>query len=347
MSLAERGGFYALAEDHEPRPPESTSSLRLWREGPDRVREEREGVDGEPRLAVRDGQRWWSYDEYDGAITNVGEEEGDESESGVGEETRLLFDPAPLIPLLDFEVLGPGERAGRPVLRVHAEPRRGLRPDDRWDLNELAVGADDYELEVDAETGCLLRVEARRQGSAFSVLEAVRADFDETLPPQVFVFEPPPGEAVHPLEPGGVVPQLPLHEAAARASFTVFALERVPENWHLRVSYHAGRARPPSPTQVILWYRASDATTSLAVSQTSADARDDFGYGANDPPWEEVTRDGVAMRVRSRSDRWPQSQLTLVRDGTAITMTSDELPGRVLVDLAAALNVVSDAPPAV
>jgi hypothetical protein len=59
-------------------------------------------------------------------------------------------------------------RAGRDVLLVRAVPRvsEGFSS---WDLHALGEGADEYELEVDAERGILLRAEARRDRQSIQV----------------------------------------------------------------------------------------------------------------------------------------------------------------------------------
>jgi hypothetical protein len=85
-------------------------------------------------------------------------------------------------------------------------------------------------LEIDAARGILLRVEARRRGLPFSIVEAIRVSYDEPIPPERFVFEPPEGEEVRTLEELRPTPRLeiPLHEAARTAPFQVLIPPTVP-----------------------------------------------------------------------------------------------------------------------
>ena len=151
---------------------------------------------------MRDGERWWSFDEH-GALHGEGEAGGE-----VGADFELMLDPARLIGLMRFEPLGRGERAGRAVLRAHAQLRAdayGLgRPAARlravFFLHHLAPGADSYDLEVDAEHGVLLSLEAVRAGEPFWSLSATDVDFDVEIPPETFHFTAPEGTQLKTLD---------------------------------------------------------------------------------------------------------------------------------------------------
>ena len=144
---------------------------------------------------MRDGERWWSFDEH-GALHGEGEAGGE-----VGADFELMLDPARLIGLMRFEPLGRGERAGRAVLRAHAQLRADAyghgRPAARlravFFLHHLAPGAVSYDLEVDAEHGVLLSLEAVRAGEPFWSLSATDVDFDVEIPPETFNFTAPEG----------------------------------------------------------------------------------------------------------------------------------------------------------
>src|SRR5205823_3977574 len=131
-------------------------------------------------------------------------------------------------------------------------------------------GADEYAVHVDRETGSLLRVETRREGSPFQVTEIVSIAFDEPLPAETFVLEPPEGEVIELVEVQGTRFRMPLSEIVDEAGFTVFVPDRVPNDWRLDAHYSPARKRPPSHAVVILFYRSEDATGSLSVSESRA-----------------------------------------------------------------------------
>jgi outer membrane lipoprotein-sorting protein len=222
---AKRSGAqsYATGRREDGAPAEHEERTRFWWQRPDSIRLEPEGPHhppGHPTLVVRVGTTWWSYSPRTGAMTN----EGDEHQSqGAGDELLAMLDPAAFIGLLDLEVTGRGERARRPVLLVTARPRTVSRRDPfGFALHHLGLGADEYTLEVDAQRGVLLRVEARVGGHAFQVTEAVEIAFDAALDHALFRFTPPPGEETRPVHAVyGRRRDIPLHEAAAAAPFTV------------------------------------------------------------------------------------------------------------------------------
>jgi hypothetical protein len=213
---------------------------------------------------------------------------------------------------------------------VIASPRS---PDDRnfrFDIESLAVGADDYAFEVDNQIGVLLRVESRRDGQPFLIHEAVVIDFDTPIAPETFVFEPPPGEEIEPLPwKRPFLHDIPIHEAVERAPFGVLVPDRVPAEWELTVSFHPETERPPSAPSVHLHYRSRNGTSGVSVSETlEHDEQFGFDLHGDDPGWEDVERPGdVRMRLRPRSADWHQSQLALKRDGLSISMTSNDLAG--------------------
>ena len=81
-----------------PAPESQEATLALWL-APPRARSEVAREDGN-RLAVVDGDRWWSHDPHFGALTNDGDPH---HQAGVGEELRALLDPALMIPFVDAE----------------------------------------------------------------------------------------------------------------------------------------------------------------------------------------------------------------------------------------------------
>lgn len=204
--MAERSGattYGALVvsskAEPDPEPPQSEGRWRIWVERPDSIREEYEGRDWGPRTTVKVGEGWWTFDEHWGARSNEGSEEVSTS---VAQFSGWL-EPAKLLGSLRFEPLGPATVAGRAALQTVARPpERSPLDDDRfdWELHRLGAEAEEYELAVDLETGTLLRVEARFRGEPFLIGEAEVVAFDEELPPQTFVFTPPKGEEIQPLD---------------------------------------------------------------------------------------------------------------------------------------------------
>jgi hypothetical protein len=134
---------------------------------------------------VRDGQLWWDDNPSLGLSTNANDDEPAMSIS-YG-ESEILLDPAGLGGHVILGPRGSAERAGRRVLRAHAVPRAGGRrergPSPIW------LCGDNFEFEVDAETGVLLYVEARFEDTAFSTIAATLVAYDEEIPPETFVLE--------------------------------------------------------------------------------------------------------------------------------------------------------------
>jgi outer membrane lipoprotein-sorting protein len=331
------GGFVELGmedDDYDDQGPESERVVRVWVDRPDRIRIERSGDGEEDSIVVRVGPRQWSYHKGWGAVVS------DEDDMGAySDELTRSLDPSPFIGRLDFDLHGRGTRAGREVLLVRAVPRvSGGFPS--WDLDALGEGADEYELEVDAERGILLRAEARREGLPFELIEATSVAFDGAISAETFVFEPPAGEEVRRL--GDVTPDsgiaVPLHEAVQRVPFKVFVPSRVPSDWMLTVMFAAGVEQLPSGGVVALMYRSPDAAVSLSIHQRADDR-------SRELPPERIERDGVPMWLRRRSEEWPQTQLALTLEGTAIDLFSTELDVESVIELATRLVPAPQGPP--
>ena len=188
-----------------PAPESQEATLALWL-APPRARSEVAREDGN-RLAVVDGDRWWSHDPHFGALTNDGDPH---HQAGVGEELRALLDPALMIPFVDLEVFGPCRAAGRPAIRAAALPRAGGR--DQLGMSLLPQGADEHEIVVDAERGVLLRLESRIEGAPLIVTELLELAFDEDFPADTFTFSSPDGLAPRRFDGMfGAREDLPLH----------------------------------------------------------------------------------------------------------------------------------------
>ncbi len=322
------------------RPTEEEETIRLWLQRPDRVREERDSKLHGKTLAIQVGSTWWSYWPGRGAMTNAGDAAQSQT---VGQSVETMLNPAPVIGLLDIEIRGTGERAGRSVVRARCSPRpRGTNHPDTFALRGLSIGADAYDLEIDTERGILLRVEACFDGAAMMVVEAVEIAFDRQLDPELFRFVSPDGQEPSTTEQmrrlrGPVA----LHESVSAVPFTVYALRDVSEDWELHVSLHRGSKRPVAEPSVWLNYTSRDRGGQVNIGQLPATAVED--YRVQDG--EDIERDGLEMRVRRRTDMWPQAQLSVELDGTLITMSSDTLTAEDLIDLSGRLVPASSDPP--
>jgi outer membrane lipoprotein-sorting protein len=333
-----RGGAVAVAVGSGPElPVEQEGFIRLWAEPPDRVREERDVAGGE-HVAIRVGSSWWTYSPQTGALTNDPERNVSTS---VGESLNAVLDPSKIMGLLELNPRGGRTRASRRALVADARPRPLPERDHHlsFGLHALGSGAQEYLLEVDAERGALLRVEARIGGEPFQVLEAVELAFDEPLPAGIFEFEPPAGESVRSVSEVHRGLDVSVREAAERAPFSVFVLPEVPAAWELRATFQPPDQRTSRPASVGLRYRANDASVGVRMKQCERahGERLDLGWGSGTPPWQTLERNGIEMRLRARRGNWRQSQLRLDREDTAILMTSDQLNGDDLVELAARL----------
>jgi hypothetical protein len=324
--------FGTVGRDSEPEPETFESSTRLWVEGTERVREEHSGEWMGPRLGVRIGERWWSYDERTGAISN---EEAPEVGSGIGQQFAHLLDPAPMMGLLELERLGDVSLAKREAIRARAVPRD--RVGSFWGLHPLPAGADDYELVVDRERGVLLRVAARLAGEDFYVIEVLDIAFDEQFPPETFVFEPPAGEEIrNPLSDWRPA-QVTIDEAQNLAPFTVWIPDRIEAGWQMTVHFSAGGDRPPVPATVSISYHRQDASRSFSIQEAAVGDRHHFGVRG-----EPLGRKGETLLVREPDQI---AQVQLERDGPALLFQSSDLGLDGLLELVDALVPAPSEPP--
>ena len=331
-------------DDEEGTPARGSELTHLWRAPPDRVRVETSGP--EPRIGVRAGRRWWSYDEYNGAMSN---EDDEEVHSGVGEQHRALFEPGRLLGALVLEAAGAGEVAGRPALLAHARPRRGRDDEASWALHEIGAGAEEWSLAVDREHGVLLSVEARRGGEPFHRVEVLELTVGEPIPDDVFTFDPPAGEEVRGVRDDFRVHQhVRLGELSRLAPFAVFVPDRLSPGWRLELSFVEGSQRPPIPATVHVQVVSADGHWQVAIDQVAAaEAGRDEPFDALDVPdaWRTVTRDGRTITVREPAESWARSLARVEIEGTLITLSSDEMGAEQLTEIAARLVRAPEAPP--
>jgi outer membrane lipoprotein-sorting protein len=333
------GTSYAtIGFTREAAPETSEGIVRLWFAKPHRVREEREGHLRGALLGIRDGERWWMYSPESGARSN---EDDERVGSGVGQQYEHFLDPSVLIPDLIFESLDETNVAGRRALRVSARPRGGTR-DIPHQVMRLGMGADEYELAVDAERGVLLRALARVDGDEFSVHEVTEIAFDESFAPETFVFVPPEGEVVRGVR-ASLHRRLTIEEAVAVAPFTVFVPRAIGPGWRMTVHFFPGEERPASPASVAIQYSRDDASHQLNITQTAVEARDPFdGFR-----WEYLDRGGERLRTwtSERDGDAMAVRAQLERDGTRIMISSNDLELDRLIELAEMLVPAPAEPP--
>jgi hypothetical protein len=313
-------------------PVERGEVLRIWR-ADDRVREEHEGGPRDGAYGVRDGELWWSWDEGSGAISN---QDDPKVGSGIGDELLFMLDPTPLLGSLRFAVVGRGRVAGRETVSADAVPRLSdpRRHPRSFELDELGGGADRYRLEVDAQLGGLLEVIALRDGKPFHKITTLEIEFDHSISEERFHFQPPAGEEIQPTW-GRHPERLSLREAQQRAPFTVLIPDRIPSDWHMSCLFLEASDRPRWPGSVALIYGSDDGHESVSLSQLSA--ADKSSVMLADDEWEDVVRDGRAIRA-TRRDASSEAQAQLEHDGTFVILTSQTLTRDQLATIAAGLK---------
>ncbi len=188
----------ARARQATPRPSFTQEVTRLWAHKPSRWRIEGDLAHGEGTpVKVLDGDRWWLYDPCRGVVeTNADLPQPQGVASGMDMALQHALDPVQVIPTVWMEPGGQVLQAGRPAVLVRALPREGAHP-------LLWPGADSYELRVDAQYGILLRQAAGLEGQEYAYIEVTDVTFDQPLPGDTFVLQPPPGASVRTVQPPG------------------------------------------------------------------------------------------------------------------------------------------------
>jgi hypothetical protein len=190
--------------------------------------------------------------------------------------------------------------------------------------------ADEFHLQVDAERGVILRLESRVDGETHRVHELTRVVFDEPMPEETFVFQPPKGETIRSTAELMAPPRaVSLEEAVRQAPFIVLAPERLPEGWRLQVRYFPGRDRPSWPPAVVLSIEDPTGVHNVSVTQ-HAEADDDS------LSWEEVEFEGDRYLVYD-SGAFGKRDVKMVREGTHVRLTGD-VERDALLELAHALK---------
>jgi len=327
-----RSTLFALGQpDDEPPPNERVSKTSFWYQRPDRFREEitsdhPHGRDG--WMAVRDGERWWSFSPETGGMSN----ENDLSVgSGIGHEIQPLFDPVDLLVNFELTIVGTSEVGSRRTIEVRAVERALLNPY----IHGFPFWGDEVRCSVDAERGIIVRKVLLLGGAEFNSEELSELVFDEPISPETFSLELPAGETFVDLD--ARPEEVTLAEAAERASFRVFAVAKLPEgDWRMMIHFMPGRQRPQVPESVHINYVREDAQLDLSLSESPADAADLWPDRFDEDP---VVREGISYRVHAGEGGafGPPAMVRFDRDGTRIVITSQALEVDALIDLAAEL----------
>lgn len=199
-------------------------------------------------------------------MTSESEPEGGPPASSFG----FLLDPVELSAAYRFGAPFEGTLAGRPTLTVSATAREEGMPSA---VIRVGAGAEGVELSFDAETGALLRSEATIGGEPFQRIEVTEIEY-ALAPAEAFVVEPPlghdgpAGRWARPVE-------LPLHELATQAPFTVLVPARVPDGWRVSSAQLLdGRKHPRLDTTVYLDYGSPEGAYTVGIRARATDDAD-------------------------------------------------------------------------
>jgi hypothetical protein len=328
-----RSGIGGTAYAGPPRGPETSSSTtRLLWQSADVQREESAGVQEGRRVLVRNGPHWTVWDADWGASAGS----DDEGESGPHPQLAFLVDPAVLLGALRLE---PRERtavAGREAIAVHALPRRGDSPGAPILLHRLGMGAEWFDLAVDAERGTLLYVEASIAAGPFHRFEVIEIAFRKDFPKGTFDFEPPSGEDVQQGLWARPEP-VPLDLAAREAPFTVLVPTRVPAGWRLGTLLVRGRDRPHVEASVHLAYTSPEGAYSVQLRERASGA-------AADDDWLSYERQGRLEVADAGANVDPRWYVRLEDRGTLVELFGS-VPLELLTGLAETLVPARAEPP--
>jgi hypothetical protein len=173
-------------------------------------------VGRETTSVVFDGPTWWSLSPHLGAKTNAGARNQSHGKGPGGE----LLDAVGARDALSLTVVGSDRPLGRDCLIVRVLP---LEPTDSDTLFEtpFSVGADECLWTVDSQTGTVLRVEARRHGLPFEIIEMTEVEFDQELSDGIFRIELPKGKEFDSLPP---IRRVEVADLPNNVPFVVYAI---------------------------------------------------------------------------------------------------------------------------
>ena len=312
---------------------ETEETVRIWRDG-QRFREELHGGRQDGYYGVADGPLWWFWDEHIGASSN---QDNPSAQSGVGQRLQVLLNPIPLLSSLRFRVTGNSQVAGRAAVTAHATPR----PHDprhggfTTSSTNSASAPSTTSSRSTRNAECYWRLLPSATSSPSTRSPRSRsASMSQSKPRH---SSSAAGRRTDPAHPGSRLCSESRHRGPAARPIHRSHPRPVPAGWQVRCVFIEGNARPPSPAQVSLSYRSEDGHQSTSIWQmAAADRASHFGNMINHENWQEVVRDGTSVRVSPAE--WPQAQAHLERNGTSITLTSNNLTSDQLVTIAVGLK---------
>jgi hypothetical protein len=175
-----------------------------------------------------------------------------------------------------------------------------------------------------------------RQRTQAALTAAAEQQNRRVSPDETFRFEPPAGEEIEPLHGMHRLRYVTLPEAQQQAPFTVLMPDTVPHTWQVQCRFITASQRPPSPTEIGLSYDSVDGHESISLTQTAAGPSNPHTQFVDEENWENVTRDGIAMRTRPA--HWGQAQVELELEGTWVHLMSDNLTRDQVLRIAAGLR---------
>lgn len=135
---------------------------------------------GSAESAIQRNGRWWARDRRDG--------DWSERRPSFGQAGLLMLDPAVLLGVWHWAA--PETEVSGPSRRISAVPRVRLssEPSIERVSRAFGLGANSWQLEV-ATNGTLARVDAQFNGLSYVTHEVTVADFDPTLPADLFTVQ--------------------------------------------------------------------------------------------------------------------------------------------------------------
>ncbi len=177
-----------------PRPEDLSQSeiiVSIWRSG-DCLRVQYAGGLEDGSFGVGVGERWWDWNTHHGRARS-----SDQSPPGsawIGKGANNFLDPVGLHHALRFGPVSHGTRVGRPVLIVDAWARSttdaGATPQPVPRM--IGVHADRYRVEVDAEHGIILSVQALFADQTYQTIDVIELKLDGPVNDELFDFNVPP-----------------------------------------------------------------------------------------------------------------------------------------------------------
>jgi outer membrane lipoprotein-sorting protein len=168
-------------------------TARVWYGGPDRLRAELQGENGD-RIFVRDGDRAWAYDGATNTLKTGERPPGTEQPDAEGPPTPAEVDGmlAELAPTSELTQGTPIRYAGREAYVLTLSPK-----------DEGATLVDRARAVIDSETFLPLELALYAQGRPDPVFSWRVSDLDVgPVPGQRFAFQVPPGAKVVPFDEG-------------------------------------------------------------------------------------------------------------------------------------------------